>query len=150
MNIQTKLVVEQALFNFLMYMIVMVGGLTALMVNMIARLWSPPAHSYVAFISAGTMFGAALCHFFLHQNASYLAMNGDDGIKKYEADRKEHRYNISFVAATNMGILLIITGVTFDSVYQQFPGWSVGLAAFLLSVIFFVIAPTIAKKGWRS
>lgn len=152
MKLSTKLIVEQTMFNFLMYAIVLVGGLTSILVNMIAKLWRPEAHEYVSYIAAGTLSGGALCHYLLHQNASYLALKGDDDIKKYEADRKNHNNNSAFVLTANLSFLLIIASATFNSVkylYQNGGDWIVGLLWFLFSVVLFGLAPTMAAMGWR-
>lgn len=154
MNIQGKLTIESILSNFLMYLVVLAGGLAAILVDMVAILWNAAAYSYVPVISSGTMFGAALCHYFVHYGPAYLAKKGEADMIQYEADRSKHHKNNWFVGVTNAGILLIISGVTTHSLINIFQAgeyvWgSVTGVIYVIAILLFVRAPQIAKAGWE-
>ena len=143
-NFLTRLSLQEIGFNILMYLIILVGGLVALLINMLAHILNQLLmHRYVVIISAGTMAGGALCHYFLKMADSYVSLPDvhisaeTKGVyHKYKNRLTEHRGNKFVVGVMNGIIILIFLWVNSDSMYQTFPNPSyVSIAAFLLLLV---------------
>ncbi len=147
--IRWKLIVEQCVFNILMYAIVLIGSLAAISINMFATAWNPILHWYTPLVSSGTLYGAALCHYFLHRSESYCLQLDDSEATKYSNALDGHANNSMFVGITNMFILLILTGVTAHSLYSiSIRGWVVGAILYGIAIMLFVLSKPLAEGGW--
>lgn len=156
MNIQTALVIEKLFFNILMYLIVAAGGYVVLSAERDAGS-SIENNWFIIRVAIATFIGAALCHYFHHLSASYLALEGGGGFQKYETAREKHAFNSAFVVAVNVCMVLVFTRAVVVSCFAISSAtdgaWftvstTIALAVFVLVAAAFALAPEFAKRGW--
>ncbi len=153
--LRLKLLVEQNVFNFLTYFIFFFGMVAAILTDALANAWNPVLYWYTPIISAGTLYGTALCHYFHHRSASYYASIGDEAVEAYQQALSKNPNNQYFVGWVNGLLLLIVAGVTVHSFYFiPGEGWKVALTISILvilycvGIMFFAFSKPLAEGGW--
>jgi hypothetical protein len=141
-----KLIGQQITLNQTMYLIFSGGFVISFMLFMVAQTQSPAIYYYVPFFAAATMFGVSLCHYLLHEDASYLAKKGYQSIRDYEDHRAGHKYK-SFILLMNISLLLLLSGTAYISSYYSENVISALL--YTVSVAMFGLSQPMAKAGWN-
>lgn len=155
---QLSLIIEKNVFNFLMYIILLIGGLVAIGVDILGSLVDPRVYGHNLVILTGVMAAGALCHFLHHRSAAYLARDENSEFLSYEYELNENELSKTVVGITNF-IILAILSVEFVRSYSMMPTegsivhglWykATCILFFSTSMIIFMVSKKSAKNSWK-